>query len=315
MPCSADFSSLTKKFCVALAVLAGTLTLFSEPIRYCGSDFLSGDTETVLNANIESETGTAPESSLLGSISGIESLREGKADFALLILTERGRELPEVRDGKWKAFPLGFQAAYVAVASSNPANSIKFSQLASIFGNYAKNQISSWEEAGVPGFGSAMTPCVGSQSATDAVSFFQKKVIPNFALRPTVHTYVNDEAVYREFLNSPGMIAIVGSPVPAGVPVKFLAVADDEDMMGTGANARGRTATAYSPSFDNIYNADYPLTIPLCVVYPAEKRAAIKPALAFLYSQQMGELLSAAGFVPLDRHRREQFQKGIDNIK
>lgn len=307
--------SLLKKILVALAVFAGTLPLFSEPIRYSGSDFLAGDPEKALNAAIQTATAEAPVSRLEGTLSGEKELRAGMADLAVLILPNRGKELPEVQSGKWKVFPLGYQVAYVAVASANPTTSISFSTLASIFGNYAKKQASSWEEAGVSGFGSALTACVGDQSKTDAVSFFQHEVLPNFALKPTVRTFVDDEDVFREILNSPGVIAIVGSPAPSGAPVKMLAVANDESLPGNGANPSGRSATAYPPTFANIYNGDYPLTIPLCVVYPAEKSLPLKPALSFLYSQKMAELLAEAGFLPLENRLREQFQKGIDNIK
>jgi len=34
-----------------------------------------------------------------------------------------------------------------------------------------------------------------------------------------------------------------------------------------------------------------------------------------LYSQEMADQLANAGFLPLEPKLREQFQKGIDNIK
>lgn len=312
---SAASFSLLKKIFVGLSVFAGTLTLFSEPIRYSGSDFLAGEPEKALNEAIQAATAEAPASKLEGTIAGEKELRAGTTDFALLILPKQGKELPEVQSGKWKVFPLGYQVAYVAVASANPTGTISFSQLASIFGNYAKRQASSWEEAGISGFGSALTACVGNQSKTDAVSFFQRKVLPNFALKPSVRTFVDDADVFREIMNAPGTIAIVGSTAPSGAPVKMLSVANDEDTLGTGANVSGRSATAYPPTFANIYNGDYPLTIPLCVVYPTGKNLTLKPALSFLYSQKMAEMLADAGFLPLENRLREQFQKGIDNIK
>ncbi len=295
-----------KTLAVAAAVFAGTLVAVSAPLRYSGSDFLAGTPEKTLNAAIASITGEEPQSRLRGSISGEKELRFGEADFAMLIMPGAGKNHPLVKKGEWRIVPLAYQVAYVVVASANPADSISFESLASVFGSFAKKTAEKWDDIGVPGYSSALLPYVGDISRTDAVTFFQNKVLPKYNLRPGVRTMATDDLVFKEIVNNPGAIAIVGSPVPAGIPVKTLAVANTHD------NAE---ATPYSPSFTNIYNGDYPLTIPLFVVYPAKKRLELKPVLSFLYSDAMAKSLSDAGFLPLEAKVREQFQKGIDNIR
>lgn len=301
-------SFILKKTCLAASLLAaGTFALFAgTQLRYSGSDFLTGDPEKALNAHIEKNCGEAPSSKLRGSIAGEKELRSGKADFALLMLPAAGKNIPEVKAGEWRVFPIAYQVAYVAVASANPLSEITFEQLASVFGNFAQTTAKTWEELGAADFSPALAPCVGDLSQTNAVTFFQRKVLPNFALRSAVRHLNTDENAFKEIINNPGTIAIVGKRMPAGVPVKLLSVAD---------NHENANATAYAPIFTNIYNNDYPLTIPLYVVYPVKNRQMLKSVLSFLYSQEMANKLSAAGFLPLESKLREQFQKGIDNIK
>ena len=308
--CGMSFSAASffsrKKIALTLLLLAGTLVAAAAPLRYSGSDFFAGEPEKALNAEIAEATGAQPESRLRGSISGEKELRLGEADFALLILPGSGKTHPLVKKGEWRVIPLAYQVAYVAVASANPADEISFEALASVFGSFSKKSAEKWEDIGVSGFSSALLPYVGDVSRTDAVTFFQRKVLPKYTLRPNVRSAVSDDLAFKEIVNNPGAIAIVGSPVPAGLPVKTLAVAD------THGNAN---ATPYSPSFTNIYNGDYPLTIPFCVVYPAKNRLTLKPVLSFLYSDVMAKRLAEAGFLPLEAKVRKQFQKGIDNIK
>lgn len=300
-------SFISKKTLLAVSLLlAGTFALSATPIRYSGSDFLVGETEKALNSAIEKATGEAPESKLRGSISAEKELRVDKADFALLMLPGGGKNIEEVKNGTWRVFPIAYQVAYVAVASANPLNEITFEQLASIFGNFAKKTAKNWEELGATEFSPALTPCTGDLSRTNAVTYFQRKVLPNFALRSAVRGLASDENAFKEIINNPGTIAIVGKQMPAGVPIKLLAVAD---------NHENPNATAYSPIFTNVYNNDYPLAIPLYIVYPVKNRQMLKPVLSYLYSQEMADKLAAAGFLPLEPKLREQFQKGIDNIK
>lgn len=304
---SAHFLFPKKIFLAAALALAGTLSVFAKTISYSGSDFLRGDPEKSLNAAIEKTFGEQAQSTLRGSVAGEAELRAGKADFAMLIVLGKIENVPEVRDKTWRAFPLAYQVSYIAVSAANPAEAVTFEQLAAIFGKFSKKNATSWTEAGLPEFSSAMRPCIGDIAKTDAVTFFQDRALPNFALKNSVRGLQTDAAVFKEIVNDPGVIAVVGSPVPAGVPAKMLAVANDRGKPGN--------ATPYPPTFTNIYNADYPLTIPLYVVYPAAKRELLKPVLRHLYSDEMAEKLTAAGFVALDANLRNVFQKGIDNIK
>lgn len=304
--------SFLKKTLVAVALFSfGAQALFADEIHYVGSDFLKGAPADSLNAAIEKKFGQAPDARLRGSTSGEKELRAGTADFALLMLPAGGKNLPEVKSGEWRVFPLAYQVAYVVVAASNPAEKFTFRQLSSIFGNYSDRQAASWEEAGVADFSASLAACVGGRTQTNAVSFFQRKVLPNFALRPFVRTMISDAAAFKECVNAPGTIAIVGTPVPVGMPLKAVAVADD----GSSSGNFQTNATPYSPSFVNIYNGDYPLTIPLYVVYPARNRFLLKPVLSHLYSQEMADKLTEAGFLPLSFDMRATFQKGIDNIR
>lgn len=304
----------SKKNLVAVALaLAGTPLLFSDPIRYSGSDFLNGAPAEIIDAAVEKASGEKPVGRLRGSTVAEKELRTGAADVALILSPGQCKGFPEVKSGLWRVFPLAYQVAYVVVASANPAEKFTFRQLSSIFGNYSDRHAANWTEAGVNGFAAPLAACVGDRSRTCSVSFFQRKVLQNYALRPFVRTMVSDELAFRECVNKPGTIAIVSTPIPVGMPLKAVAVADDGSTSSSGAPNRG--ITPYSPSFSNIYNGDYPLSIPLCVVYPTEKRAELRPLLSSLYSKEMSEKLAAAGFLPLSEDLRAAYQKGIDNIR
>lgn len=300
-------SFIFKKVLPAAATLvAGSALLFSEPLRYAGSDFLSGEPDKALSAAIEKTLGEKPLSALRGSISGEKELRSGEADFAFLFLPSGGKNIPEVKNGEWRVIPLAYQVAYVAVAAANPIEQITFTQLAAIFGHFSTKTAQKWADVGVDNFSAALIPCVGDPSKTNAVSFFQSRVLPRYTLRSAVRSFISDTEAFKDIINNPGVIAIVGSLPPSDAPIKTISVADTTD---------DPKAPAYAPMFTNIYNGDYPLTIPLYVVYPTQKRLELKPILSFLYSQEMATPLKKAGFLELAPKLREQFQKGIDNIK
>lgn len=306
MKFSAASFILKKTLLTSALLLSGVALGFAAPLRYSGSDFLADAPEKALNAAIEKHLGEKPISKLRGSISGEKELRNGEADFALLFLPSGGKNLPEVKQNEWRVIPLGYQVAYVAVAAANPLTEISFKQLSSVFGALDANPAKNWDDVGADGFNSALIPCVGDPSRTNAVSFFQHLVLPKSSLGNSVRSFLTDADAFKEIVNNPGAIAIVGSPLPPEAPLKLLSVSSAQD---------NTPSAAYSPIFTNIYNRDYPLSIPLYIVYPVKNRLLLKPILSYLYSQEMAEKLSESGFLPLDYNLRKQFQKGIDNIK
>lgn len=306
MSFSAASFSLKKTLLTLAVFFAGITITTAEPLRYSGSDFLSKGPEDALNAAIEKQFGEKPVSKLRGSIAGEKELRNGEADFAILFLPTGGKNLPEVQKNEWRVIPLGYQVAYVAVAAANPLSEISFKQLSSVFGALDANPAKSWADVGASGFNSSLIPCIGDPARTNAVSFFQHRVLPKSSLVNSAREFLTDAAAFKEIVNNPGAIAIVGSPAPADAPVKMLAVSSAQE---------NEQSAAYAPIFTNIYNRDYPLSIPLYVVYPAKNRLTLKPVLTYLYSQEMADSLEEVGFLPLDPNLRKQFQKGIDNIK
>lgn len=292
----------------SFTVLAGTLlasSLQAATLHYAGSDFLAGKAEDALKACV---TKISPNTTLTGDLFGskiaLEQLREGKIDFALLMLQDP-MSVPELKDKTWRANALGYQVAYLVVPRSNPTEELSLFQLRGIFANFSEAPLKTWNQISPKITGTPkIQPIVSAPNDSASSVAVQSLVFPRADYHPDVRKTANDDNTVRALMNTANGIAIVSAPPQNQPSLKTLAVSP--------ANQKGETGTAYQPIASNIYNRDYPLAIQFFVVYPQKNREKILPVLQTILSDEFAKSLEKATLTPLPKNIREMLKKNID---
>ncbi len=298
------FRQREKFACVLLAgtLISGTVLVNAETVKYAGSDFLEGTVEKTLKENVSKGTNALTlEGELIGSKSAIRQLRAGECDFALIMWKgDPKSDFPEVADGKWRAIPIAHQVTYIAVPKSNKISDISFYELRGIFARYAEEHVVNW------GDGAKIHPIIGSRTDSASASFFQAIVFPKSPFTQ-VRSTTNDDAALQEASSSHEAIAVVSTPISSKYPtLKTLAISDSQQP--------DNKKTAYLPTPANIYNHDYPLSVPFYVVYPTENRAKILPVLRTIFSKEFADTIQAQNLMPLPENIRENVKKSVDAL-
>ncbi len=297
-------TTLCAETALAAEAAAGNNAAATTTIKYAGSDFLSGDIENALKENVaKAANAPALEGEMIGSKSAVTQLRAGECDFVLVMEKGDPKSLfAELAEGKWRAIPIAYLVSYVAVPRSNGVNEVSFYELRGIFARYAENHITKWENTGVK-----IYPILGSRTDSTANSFFQAIVFPQSPFLAQIRNTENDEGALQEASSSHEAIVVVSAPIASKFPtLKTLSVSE--------AQSPDEKKTAYSPTPANIYNRDYPLSVPFYVVYPVEKRAKIIPVLRAVFSNEFASTLQAQNLVPVPENIRENLKKSIDAL-
>lgn len=289
-------------FLTSVAGMLFTGLLSADPIKYAGSDFLAGNTETVFKNELKkNDPALRIEGELLGSKIALEQLRKGEIDFAMIMQSD-AKSLPEIQSKAWKATALAYQVAYLVVPQSNPVEELSVFSLRGIFANFSESPLNSWNEISDKITGSSKIQRIVSQENESAGSvIFQSLVFPRAGYNKDLRKVATDEDAIRAVLNTSNAIAITSSP-PKGQPsLKVLSVSP--------ANKKGETGTAYSPVPANIYNRDYPLSVQFLLVYPAEKRKTLIPVIRTALSESFSKALEEASLMPIPKNIREAMKK------
>lgn len=276
-------------------------------LKYAGSDFLAGTVEKSLREQIKaSDAGKTPQGNFFGSNDAIEKLRKNEIDFAL-IMTPGLNTIPEIQKGTLRAITIGYQISYVVVPKSNPITEISFAELENIYSEFAKKPTAVWSELeGARQIPFTVHAVLGSSNSSNAITFFQAKVFPKADFRKSVrHAKTDDDAIreVREFNNA---IAIIGKPIVKDAHLKTIAVSATRDAE--------RIFPAYSPEPANIYNDDYPLSLPIYLIYAPTNRKKIVPVFKTIFSDTFAESITQAGFASIPQNIRENYKKNIDKI-
>lgn len=291
--------------------LAGTLlagTLQGETLRYAGSDFLAGQTETALKEELAK---IDPKKTLSGELHGskiaLEKLREGKVDFALLMVQDPN-SIPELKNKTWRANALAYQVVYVVVPRANPTEELSLFQLRGIFSNFSEMPLKTWDEITpkIPG-SPKIQGIISAPNDSASTVAFQSLVFPRATYSSEVRKTADDDGAIRALMNTAGGIALVSAPPKSQPSLKMLAVSS--------ANKKGETQTAYQPILSNIYNRDYPLTMQFFIVYPQKNREKLIPVIKTILSDAFAKSLEKATFTPIPKNIREMLKKNIDENK
>lgn len=282
-----------------LALAAATAAFGGEKITFTGSDLIRGV--------VENEIKTAAKKNNLdvaikmdGTYTALESLADGKSEIAIVAMP-RGRKLP---DGL-VALPFAYQAAVVVVNTVNPIEEITTKQLADIYSIAAKNRAETWQQLGVKNIGLRnITPITTNLSDNVVVELFKYTAMDGTNIGQWVHVADNKASIYNMIKSNNSAIAIIGKlDGDNGNLIKVVSVAKPED--------NATKAYAFKPDRENIFNGDYPMTLPFYIVFKKENVKKVKVLAKFLLEDDIANKVDKTDFFSAPSSSRK---KSIFNL-
>lgn len=266
-----------------------------------GSDLLRGGCAEVLKKEAAAIPGGL-QLLLDGSLMGEKRLRNGTADAALLILADKSK-VSEIIKGEWEAVPVGYQTIVVVVNKANRLPHIDLTSLAAIYGESQRAKIQHWRDAPVSASGVDMPvfPVLTRYDLGIVMPLFRNRVLQNNEFKNTVAFRPDDATAEETVSTSPNGIGILSVP-PAGDRVRVLPLL----LPGT--------TNAYMPTASNLYNGDYPLAIPVYLVFAKRNATKVKPLLPVVLGDALADSLPQMGFVAAPKNVRENFRQRLDKL-
>lgn len=277
---------------LALVLTLGLATTLATaaPIRVVGSDLLAASVGVELQAYAKKND--LPLSlSLRGSRAGLEQLEQGQADFGLLVFGAQDRR-PGV---EFTILPIGYLTAVVVAPAGVSLSQINYGQLAGVFGANEAQIFRRWGELGVTGPWSSrgITAMAASRDGL-ALDLFRYEVMSAPELRSTVVLFNDASSLHARLGGEEGGIGIVSTPPVNNPRLKVLLVAKSERDV------------AYGPSPENLHSGDYPLRLPLHLVFRKGDAPRLNLVLRHLLADETMPALLAAGVTPLPVQARNQ---------
>lgn len=266
-----------------------------QTCRISGSDWLGPVLQPALSESSDLK-GIHLEMDFKGSIPAQQQVRVGEVDLAIVASPKE----PDF-GASFQLIPLGFEVALVGVSTENPLNEIHYDQLRGIFGASKNENISRWTDLGLSGAWSTRSiqpffPKKGSGAAL----LFVHDVLGNQEVRPTV-TWVGDVSEFSKRLKVDAGSIVVSPYMETVEAIKWLALAKG-----------GPEAVAFNPTEENIFYGDYPLRLPLYLVFAKKPDAETLKVVQVLLSEEVAGRLGEAGICPLPKKVRERTRLGLD---
>ena len=260
-------------------------------VRVVGSDLLGNDFAPTLEAYSQ-RNDLGLKLKLEGSRSGMEKLESGQADLALVFFSPN-EKLPEAPYVVW---PVAYQTAVVVVPAALPLTQITFEQLNMIYGDIAQSGLKRWRDLGVAGEWAHRNILPNLLGASGGLTYdlFRYTVLGEPTLRPTVGVQASMAESMTRILGEEGGVAVLPL-LPANQPLlKALLV------------ARGGVDVAFGPTADNLYTGDYPIRLPVYLVFRKDAAKRLQMTLHYLLSEDAVTLWESAQLVPLPIRIRNQ---------
>lgn len=262
-----------------VSLFSGLVATAAERV-VVGSDLLAPALEDAITA------GALPDSqlALTGSRSGLDELRAGKADLAVVTFAP-DENLP---DKEFRLVPLGYQVAVFVVTATNPIERLSFSQLGGIFGEKEPTNHRQWGSLGGKGVWELKSISVKlvDDPGSLAVDLFTATVLHSPTLKRTIRIGTDRDEMLRSARVDDTCILFLPCPLAESDGVKILPVAKRDDDV------------AFGPTPENIYAGDYPLRLPFYLAFKPEKTHELESTLRDVLGAGVAEALARHGFMP-----------------
>ena len=276
------FSLIFFLWCGARSDAAAGLTvvgsdLLGAPFATAVADFARGRELTI---NLD----------LSGTRLGYEQLQAGKADLGLLVFDPKEK----IPGDPYVVAPVAYHTAVVVVPAELSLTQLSIQQLRTIYGESEAAPYKRWNDLGVAGsWGDIpILPVISGPGGGLSYDLFRYTVLTSPKLRTTVTLRDDGPAALKQVSGRDGGIVVV--PVlPAGNPA-----------LKTLLLARGVNDVAFGPTPDNLYSGDYPIRLPLYLVFRKDAAPRVLPLLRFFLSEDAVPLWQNAQLIPLPAQAR-----------
>jgi phosphate transport system substrate-binding protein len=276
---------------VFLASAAG-----AAEVRVVGSDLLGPEASPALY-EFSSRTGLPLALAFDGSRPGLDRLAEGRADLALLALPATERE----RLGGFETVPLAYHTVVFLVPAIVPLEEISLAQLRDIFGESGSGNVNRWSDLGLTGeiAFSAIAPQLPAEGQGIAAEFFRAEVLEGRPFKSNVTRYASRAELAQRLAGNRAALVLASARPAALSDVRQLRIA-----------ARPGEP-AFSPTPENVRSADYPLALPLQIVFRREAAPRLHPLLVYLLSNEFSAVLARAELTTVSPAARAQFVQAL----
>lgn len=264
-------------FAAMLAPLIAVAVAHGAPLRLAGSDLVGDPVQQALAAHAGREA-LALELSLTGSVPGREALLAGRAEAALLADAGADTAVPE----GFRGVPVAFLAAVAIVHEANPCESIAAAQLAGIFGAEHPADFRHWGDLGLVEDWETrpIAPMALACDRSLMLDLFEH-ALGDRPVRPTVALIGDVPTLLARVAADRGSIGLVPWPPGADRGVRALSIAP------TGAGAAPVGASA-----ETMASGDYPLCLPVRLVFRAGDEARVAAVVRFFATDAAAEALA-----------------------
>lgn len=274
-----------------LLALSLVVNLAHAEVRVVGSDLLGAKfTEGVETYSKRNELGI--KMSFEGSRAGMEALKTGRADVGLVVFGPG-----ETPPGEpFVALPVAYHTLVVVVPAVVPVTQITFDQLNAIYGDDAQSNVRRWNDLGVTGEWAHrnILPNIPGSGGGITYDLFRYTVLKAPVLKPTVGVQSDLSETLTRIRGEEGGMAIMPL-LPSNQPrLKTLLV------------ARGAQDVAFGPTSENIHSGDYPIRLPVHMIFRRDDAKRLQATLRFFLSEDAVPLWENTSLVPLPIQARNQ---------
>ncbi|MEN9633015.1 MAG: hypothetical protein RL077_1419 [Verrucomicrobiota bacterium] len=286
-------------WCWRALLLWGLTSAAGAPIRITGSDLLGLPFIKACYTQA-GQVGLSLALALDGSRPGLEELKLGRADLALVVLPAGEAD----RLVGWVVRPLGYHAIFAMVPAACPVEKVTLGNLRAVFGiqsDEAKGTRRYWRDLGAGGaWGEAVLTLVAPENGAGiTLEYFRSAVLGAQGLQAKVERF-SDLADLRTFFLGESRALALGPRMPVGASrIKALRIAVREEDAGV------------APSTETLQDGTYPLGLPLQVVYRSERARDLLGVFEFLFSESVAALLTRAEVIPLSAEVRGQAWRSV----
>lgn len=279
------------RFTFLLLALISSLGVVSADVRVVGSDLLGKDFTTALMA-YSKRNDLGLKVSLDGSRAGLEQLQAGEAELGLVVFSPGETPPP----APFMTVKVAYHTAVVVVPATLPLTQITFAQLNAIYGDDSQSGVKRWTDLGVVGEWAHrnIQPNIPGPAGGITYDLFRYTVLTAPALKPTVSVQARLVESVTRIRGEEGGLAILPILPPNQPRLKTLLV------------ARGPQDVAFGPTAENIHSGDYPIRLPVYLVFRKDAAKRLQTTLRYLLSEDATPLWENAQLVPLPIQARNQ---------
>ncbi len=251
---------------------------FSANVRVVGSDLLGAEFGAALEVFAKREN-LRLTTAFAGSRAGLEELKAGKADVALVAFAPDEKK----PDESFVTLPLAYRIAVVVVPEHIEVTQISFKALDGAFGVGGAAGFSLWRDLGAGGAAAPLTVTTHVLAGNGdelSVDLFARTALRVPKLKSSVLRYDDFATLKARLSAEEGGLAILSYVPPVGGGLRALSV------------AKGDGDPAFGPTAENIHTGDYPLRLPVYVVYRGENAARLGSLLMYLWSDEAARSLA-----------------------